>query len=231
MGGSGKLIGPEDHILLVRRPVLSHAHREQQQICTTATRRVGVRLPLAPVVAALERGRGAMALAIGATVRVDSRRATVHWHNEHDKAQEVARQADTHEVAQDVLCHELRALEVRYGKLEGLIQRLVGLVQRDCPALLLEFMERGASQADATHDPEPTEAHARHGPEPMGAEAQVTLAAVPAACWEVLASKPQRGQSMRKQGAAHDGMARHKGVGFGGPRVERIGGVLWLGLG
>ena len=61
---------------------------------------------------ALERERGAMALAIDATVRVDSRRATVHWHNEHDKAQEVARQADTHEVAQDVLCHELRALEV-----------------------------------------------------------------------------------------------------------------------
>ena len=94
-----------------------------------------------------------MALAIDATVHVDSRRATVHWHNEHDKAPEVARLADTHEVAQDVLCSELRALEVRYGKLEGLIQRLVGLVQRDCPALLLEFMGCDASQAHARHDP------------------------------------------------------------------------------
>ena len=162
----------------------------------------------------------AMALTMSATVHVDSRRATVHWHNEHDKAPEATRRlADTHEVAQDVLCHELRSLEVRYSKLEGLIQRLVGLVQRDCPATLMEFMERGAHQAHARHDGAP--------PERVGAEPQLMLPPVPAACWEALASKPQRGQSSVRtpQSAAHDGMTRHKGVGFGGPRVDRLGGV------
>ena len=108
-------------------------------------------------------------------VHVDSRRATVHWHNEHDKAPEATRRlTDTHEVAQDVLCSELRALEVRYGKLEGLIQRLVGLVQRDCPATLMEFMERGAPQVNARRDGAP--------PERVGAEPQIMLPAVPAAC-------------------------------------------------
>ena len=161
-----------------------------------------------------------MALTMSAPVHVDSGRTSVHWHNEHDKAPEATRRlAGPHDVAQDVLCHELRALEVRYGKLEGLIQRLVGLVQRDCPATLMEFMERGAPPTHARHDAAP--------PEQVGAEPQIMLPAVPAACWEALASKPQRGQSSVRtpQSAAYDGMTRHKGVGFGGPRVDRLGGV------
>ena len=157
---------------------------------------------------------------------------------------EVVRQAD--EVAETVLCHELHVLETRYAKLEGLIQRLVELVQRDCPGTLMEFMERGQAAAKpippprragaAMHRAKPramlttvpelvergAQTAARPGPPPERAgaimhraEPQIMLPAVPAASWEVLASKPP----------AYDGIARHRGVGFGGPHVERVGGV------
>ena len=119
-----------------------------QRSCEKAARRVGAKFnealgPRQQAAGPTNVQQPAMALTMSAPVHVDSGRATVHWHNEHDKAPEATRRlADPHEVAQDVLCHELRALEVRYGRLEGLIQRLVGLVQRDCPATLMEFMER-----------------------------------------------------------------------------------------
>ena len=150
-----------------------------------------------------------MALAIDATVHVDSRRATVHWHNEHDKAPEVARLADTHEVAQDVLCHELRALEVRYGKLEGLIQRLVGLVQRDCPALLLEFMGCDASQAHARHDPaaaKATKAAAQEAAESKAAAAAAKQAAAQeAAAKKAAAEQAKADKAAALQSSAWDG--------------------------
>ena len=44
---------------------------------------------------------------------------------------------------EEALRAELSTMKRRYEKLEGLMQRLVGLVQRDSPATLLEFMERG----------------------------------------------------------------------------------------
>ena len=153
----------------------------------------------------------------------------MHWHNEHDKAPDATRRiptlADAHQVAEAVLSHELRALETRYAKLEGLIQRLVGLVQRDCPATLMEFMERPATLVEFPARPEPPPERAGAVMHP--AEPQIMLPAVPAACWEALASKPQRAQSSVRtsQSLAYDGMTRHGGVGFGGPRVDRLGGV------